>query len=207
MKSKLGALMLALLFGIVAAPVAYAQATGTLSGTVTDPNGAIVQGANITVKNLATNLTRNITTNDDGRWTLTLLPVGIYDVTYEKEGFKKSVSRGIEVEASVSRNADVTLEVGSADVFVDITTNRWSKPNLQRPSARSRANKLQRSRRLHAASPDCYRAKPVCLPSFPRSVWPETVTSHHRLTEHEQRRPVFSSTASTPPTSQATKAR
>ena len=41
MKSKLGALMLALLFGIVAAPVVYAQATGTLSGTVTDPNGAV----------------------------------------------------------------------------------------------------------------------------------------------------------------------
>src|SRR5688572_29977870 len=100
MRSKLSAMLFALFFGLLLAPAAFAQATGGLSGTVTDANGAVVQGANIAVKDMATNLTRNTTTNDDGRWTLALLPVGTYDVSYEKEGFKKSVSHKVGVEAS-----------------------------------------------------------------------------------------------------------
>ena len=110
MRSKFGAMLLALFFGIFVTVTASAQATGGLSGTVTDGNGALVPGTSIGVKNVATNLIRSTTTNEDGRWTLTVLPVGRYDVSYEKEGFKKSVSHGIDVEASVSRTVDVTLE-------------------------------------------------------------------------------------------------
>ncbi len=124
MKPNFIAKCLTLAFALIVAPSVFAQATGSLSGTVSDPNGAVVQGANITVKNVATNLTRNIVTNDEGRWTATLLPVGIYSVTYEKEGFKKSVSQNTEVEASVTRTVDVTLEVGATDIFVDVTSDQ-----------------------------------------------------------------------------------
>jgi hypothetical protein len=117
---------------LLLAPAAFAQVTGSLSGTVTDANGALVQGANIAVKNTATNLKRNATTNDDGRWTLSLLPVGTYDVTYEKEGFKRSVSHKVAVEASVQRIVDVSLEVGATDVFVDVTSDQ---PLVQGDSA------------------------------------------------------------------------
>ncbi len=124
MKSNFIAKCLTLVFALMLVPSVFAQATGGLSGTVSDPNGAIVQGANVTVKNVATNLTRNIVTNDEGRWTATLLPVGTYSVTYEKEGFKKSVSQNTEVEASVTRTVDVTLEVGATDIFVDVTSDQ-----------------------------------------------------------------------------------
>ncbi|HMS42002.1 MAG TPA: carboxypeptidase-like regulatory domain-containing protein, partial [Pyrinomonadaceae bacterium] len=82
-------------FVVLFSQTAFAQATGSLSGTVKDPNGSVVQGTTITVKNTATNLSRTYITNDEGIWTATLLPVGIYSVTFEKEGFKKAISENI----------------------------------------------------------------------------------------------------------------
>ncbi|MGB7201619.1 MAG: carboxypeptidase-like regulatory domain-containing protein [Pyrinomonadaceae bacterium] len=124
MKSHILAIGLFLFVTLAGAPAIFAQATGGLSGVVADPNGALVQGANVTVKNTATNLTRNAVTNDDGRWTITILPVGTYSVSYEKEGFKKAQSAAVNVEASVTRSIDVTLEVGVSDVFVDVTSDQ-----------------------------------------------------------------------------------
>lgn len=132
MRAKLISLFSVTILSLLLAASAAAQSTGGLSGTVTDQNGAIVQGASVAVKNTATNLTRTTTTNDVGRWTLTLLPVGAYSVTYEKEGFKKSVSQDTAVEASVSRSLEVALEVGAADIFVDVTTDQ---PLVQAESA------------------------------------------------------------------------
>jgi hypothetical protein len=103
---------------------AFAQATGSLSGTVKDPNDAVVQGATVTVKNAATNLTRTAMTDAEGRWTIPVLPVGVYSVTYEKEGFKKGLSENIQVEASVPRAVEVALEVGGADAVVTVTSEQ-----------------------------------------------------------------------------------
>ncbi len=124
MRTKFISLFSATILSLFVTASAFAQATGGLSGTVTDQNGAVVQGAAIVVKNTATNLTRNTTSNADGRWTLSLLPVGTYSVTYEKEGFKKSVSQETPVEASVTRAVEAALEVGTADVFVDVTSDQ-----------------------------------------------------------------------------------
>ncbi len=124
MRPKLIGLFVSAIIAFTFAVAASAQATGGLSGTVKDQNSAVIQGANVTVKNLGTNLTRNVVTNDDGRWTITLLPVGTYSVTYEKDGFKKSVIQSTEVEASVTRALEVLLEVGGTDVFVDVTSDQ-----------------------------------------------------------------------------------
>ncbi len=132
MRTKFFSISFGLIFALLTVPAAFAQATGSLSGTVTDANGALVQGANITVKNTGTNFIRNTTSNDEGRWTVTLLPVGSYSVTYEKEGFKKSISQDTQVEASVTRSLDVALEVGTADVTVDVTSDQ---PLVQTESA------------------------------------------------------------------------
>ncbi len=132
MKRYLFAALSSLVFALVLSPAAFAQATGGLTGTVKDQNDAVVQGASITVKNASTNLRRNTTTNGDGRWSVSLLPVGTYSVSYEKEGFKKSVSQGTLVEASVTRTVDVVLAVGTTDVFVDVTSEQ---PLVQSESA------------------------------------------------------------------------
>lgn len=132
MKPNLIARFITIIFSMMIVPAAFAQATGGLSGTVADPNNAIIQGANVSVKNVATNFTRNATTNNDGSWTLTNLPVGTYTISYEKGGFQKATSDKVEVEASVSRSVGVILQVGSSDVFVDVTSDQ---PLVQSESA------------------------------------------------------------------------
>jgi len=103
------------------ATISFAQSSGSLSGTVTDTTGAVVQGAAVTVKNVATNAERTVVTNEDGRWTIPVLPVGTYSVSYAKEGFQKAINENIEVEASVPRTIDASLTVGGTENVVTIT--------------------------------------------------------------------------------------
>jgi Carboxypeptidase regulatory-like domain/TonB dependent receptor len=114
------------------AQAAFSQTSGSLTGTVADPTGALVQGATVKVKNIETNLTRSATTNDEGRWTMPVLSVGNYKVTYEKEGFKTSFSETVSVEASVQRNLDVSLEIGEIENIVAVTSEQ---PLIQANSA------------------------------------------------------------------------
>jgi len=124
MRSNLHAAVFAFFASFLLAGAAFAQASGSLSGSVKDPNDALVPGVNVTVRNVETNLTRTAISNEVGDWTVTVLPVGKYSVSYEKEGFKKSINENIEVEASVTRSVDVTLDVGTSDVFVDVTSDQ-----------------------------------------------------------------------------------
>src|SRR6267143_6223506 len=65
--------------------------TGTIQGTVTDANGAIVPGANVEIKNLDTNFTRTLTTDEGGRFVGLALPPGNYSVEISKQGFATTV--------------------------------------------------------------------------------------------------------------------
>src|SRR3989442_5269218 len=81
---------ISLLVILVIAPVVSSQTqstTGTIQGTVTDANGAIVPGANVEIKNLDTNLLCTLTTDDGGRFVALALPPGPYSVTVSKQGF------------------------------------------------------------------------------------------------------------------------
>jgi hypothetical protein len=102
--------------------LAQAGPTGTFSGTVTDPQNAVVPSVNVTIRNVATNQTRTQTTTEDGRYVFTTLPVGIYEATFEKEGFGKLVYPDIEIEAAVPRTIDVALTVGEASAVVNVTS-------------------------------------------------------------------------------------
>jgi len=100
---------------------AQSGAGGTLSGIVQDPNGASMPGVNVTVRNIATDASRTVTTNEEGRWTLPGLSVGTYQVTYELAGFKKLVRDALQVEASVPRTLEDKLEIGDVGAVVNIT--------------------------------------------------------------------------------------
>jgi hypothetical protein len=99
----------------------YAQGTtGQISGTVTDPNGAVVQGASVTVSNQETGLSRTITTSDDGIYSFQLLPPGRYKVEVTASGFQKN-----EAEAVVNITQTTTLDLqlgltgGTSNVTVE----------------------------------------------------------------------------------------
>ena len=115
-------LILASIFFISSATVwAQAGPMGTFSGTVTDPQGASVPGATVTLTNTGTNQSRRATTSEDGRFVFTALPVGTYEATFEQAGFGKSVLPDVQIEAAVPRTIDVALTVGEASAVVNIT--------------------------------------------------------------------------------------
>src|SRR5271165_5685203 len=106
---------LLLLLGIFLAATALASGpTGTITGTVTDPSGAVITKARITVRNEATNAVRNAETNGDGDFTVALLPPGRYEVTAENAGFRKSIFSDVTVDVDQTVRADFALEVGAA---------------------------------------------------------------------------------------------
>src|SRR5215510_2813672 len=76
---------------------------GTILGTVTDLNAALVPGAKITVKNTNTGLERSTTTDDAGNYTVAELPIGLYDVRIEKTGFEVLTVIKILVEVASER--------------------------------------------------------------------------------------------------------
>jgi len=112
---------------------AFGQATGSLIGTVEDATGALIPGVTVTVKNKATNQSRIVSTDESGRWTIPVLPVGVYTVIYEKQGFKKAVIEDVQVEAAVPRFVEVKLEVGEIETVV-ITTGEQPLVQAESPT-------------------------------------------------------------------------
>jgi hypothetical protein len=94
--------------------------TGSLSGVVHDANGAALPGVSVATKNSATNETRAAITNEEGRWVIPVLPVGVYQVTYELQGFKKLARNDVKVEASVPRTLEDKLEVGEVGEVITV---------------------------------------------------------------------------------------
>src|SRR5690348_2072305 len=88
-------------FVLVAAGSLAAQTfRGTILGTVTDASGAVVSGAKVTVKNVATGLERTTQTSADGSYTLPELPIGTYSVTVTQSGFQTSITSNVVVDVA-----------------------------------------------------------------------------------------------------------
>ena len=94
--------------------------SGAVVGTVTDPSGAAVPGANVTITDVATNASRTATTNDAGRFHFPNLPPGKYDVIVNKGGFRQAKMSAQDVAIAESRTLDFTLEVGSGTEVVEV---------------------------------------------------------------------------------------
>ncbi|HEU4390367.1 MAG TPA: TonB-dependent receptor [Blastocatellia bacterium] len=123
----------ALLISIVA-PLALGQTIkSTIVGTVTDPGGAVVGGATITVTNVNTGIERNVTTKEDGTYVVPLLDVGIYRVTAHADGFKDTTLESIVLMIGERLPVDIQLKqtAGTSEV-VNITAE---PPILQSESS------------------------------------------------------------------------
>ena len=103
-------------------PLATAQAVfGSINGTVTDPQGAAVVGATVTVTNVNKGTTDTATTNDSGNYSVTHLIPDVYSVKIEGSGFKAAEQRDIAVAADTVARVDVQLQVGSTTEAVEVT--------------------------------------------------------------------------------------
>ena len=96
--------------------------TGTIQGTVLDANGAAMPGANVEIKNLDTNVSRTLTTDEDGRFVALALQPGNYSVTISKSGFATSVAEKVAVQVGQALTIPVEMKVSTVEERVTITT-------------------------------------------------------------------------------------
>jgi hypothetical protein len=94
---------------------------GGIVGLVTDPAGARVSGAQVTVTNLAANQSISVTTDENGQYAADLLRIGTYSITVEKPGFQKAVQSNVDVGVNQTARVDIALRVGSATESVQVT--------------------------------------------------------------------------------------
>ena len=112
--------VLALLLAIPLA--AFAQVTtATMVGTITDPGGSIMPGAEVTARNVDTGLTRTVKSGDDGAYRIEFLPVGNYVLEVTAAGFKKAFISDIVLQVNDTARVDVPLTVGQVTETVTVT--------------------------------------------------------------------------------------
>jgi len=109
----------------VFAAFACAQVTtsSTLDGTVTDPQGALVSGAQILVVNAENGQTLKATADNNGHWVIPAVPVGTYRVTVTMAGFRTLTMPGVNVNAGVPVSVNGRLEVGAVSETVEVSAS------------------------------------------------------------------------------------
>lgn len=118
MKHRFSHLITMLALAALTVMTAFGQVTSSLTGTVADPNGAVVSGAQIMVKNTATGAEFRATSSDSGTYTVPSLSTGTYTLTATAPGFKQVVVRDVKIDAGIPANVNVSLEVGAASESV-----------------------------------------------------------------------------------------
>ena len=97
--------------------------TGKIAGVVSDPSGAAIPGAKVTVTNTGTRVSKDATTNSNGFYQVTQLPVGEYQVSAEASGFSKVVANGRNpLDINQTLRIDLKLEVGSVSSTVEVNS-------------------------------------------------------------------------------------
>ena len=113
-----------LVFAILAClSLSAQQITGTIRGTVTDPLGAVVQGAKVTVQQSETGLSRTVITDRSGGYIVLELPIGSYRVQVAAKGFKEYVQDGILLSVNESASVSPRLTVGSEIEIVQVNAD------------------------------------------------------------------------------------
>jgi outer membrane receptor protein involved in Fe transport len=115
---------LAVLLMILAAlPITAQQITGNIHGTISDPSGALVQSAAVSVQQIETGLTRTASTDRNGSYLLVELPVGHYRLEVAAKGFQKYIQEGISLDVNETATVIVHLRVGSEAQQVEVNAD------------------------------------------------------------------------------------
>ncbi len=109
---------------LVPAGAMWAQnAQGTIVGHVTDPSGAVIAGAKVTVTDLSDNIVHTVVTNSDGDYTLPGLDPGPYSVTAEAKGFSQVAVNNVTLEVQQTLRQDFRMTVGSVSSTVEVSAS------------------------------------------------------------------------------------
>src|SRR3981081_2987859 len=112
-------------FLLLLAPIAvHAQNyAGSVHGTVTDPQGGSVTGANVSLRDVGTNATTTTITTALGAYSFPTVDVGTYEVTIKSPSFKEYVARNVEVHVSTAAEVNAKLELGASNEIVTVEAN------------------------------------------------------------------------------------
>ncbi len=105
--------------------------TATVSGTVSDANGAIVPGANVSATSNETGLSKSTTTNSEGRYVITFLQPATYTIKVEKQGFGDSIQPNLKLETGQSASFNVLLQVSGTKAEVDVRDDQTQLLNTE----------------------------------------------------------------------------
>ena len=117
---------------IAAVPAAAQVDRGAIVGTVTDPTGARLSSAQVTITNRDTSQSVHLTTDDEGIYNAKLLKIGTYSVSATKAGFERTVQARVDVAVNQSVRVDLVLKLGAASETVEVT---GAAPLLQTESS------------------------------------------------------------------------
>ena len=118
-RQKLWGMVLACLFLLPG--ITLAQVTASIVGTVQDTSGAVIPAVAVTVKNLETGAARTVTTEDQGYYRALSLPVGHYEISAAKTGFKTQVRTGIDLVVGQQAVVNLSMEVGEVQQAITVT--------------------------------------------------------------------------------------
>ena len=119
LRPTLHAMVLAMV--LLATVIAWSSITGSISGIVTDPSGALISGATVTAKNMQTGITTSVTSDSKGFYNFPALPVGSYDIEITQTGFRSYRKTGLVIDANSALRADAALQLGAASEKIEIT--------------------------------------------------------------------------------------
>src|ERR1700758_3295266 len=109
------------LFGFIQ-PLVFAQlTTGGIVGTVSDPSGSRIQGVTVTAAQVETSTPTTTTTDSSGNYTFTNLKIGKYSLTFQKEGFQRTVQTNVDLGIAQIIRFDIALKIGSVSQTIEVT--------------------------------------------------------------------------------------
>src|SRR5260370_5807143 len=123
MRSRVLFPLIALLVVLCASPTLYGKARGSFSGTVTDKSGSVVSGASVTATSQGTGLSREAKTDDAGHYLIPLLPIGMYTLRVEFQGFRTAETKDLRLQVDEARELDFSLSPSSVASQVEVSAN------------------------------------------------------------------------------------
>ena len=136
---------------LLASPIAHAQgvgASGSVSGTVTDPSGAVVPKGSITAQDVSRGIRFTSDVDSNGQYRFSNLSPGTYDVTAQIAGFQSHMQKGVVITVGQAATLDFHLQVATTSSVVEVS----AAPPVVETERGSQSNTI--TQRIHRGSPD-----------------------------------------------------
>ena len=145
---------IAIVFFLFTAVVAWAAITGSISGVITDPSGALTPGVTVVITSQSTGAKHTTVTDSKGFYSFPALDVDNYDVSASQAGFRDFLEQGVKIDANSAVRVDIALQVGAVNNVVTVQSNalQVETENTQMGEVITEESRLRPCRSMDAPS-------------------------------------------------------